>query len=90
MLFQIGNNDTKDHDQAINSTDAPKYYADLWTSWFEKMNGNAALKNNSAIKSDFMKGGFFRYDVSSEVSVLVLDTMYYLIDNDQSPEGQTP
>jgi len=37
-----------------------------------------------------MQGGFYRYDVSSEVAVLVLDTMYYLIDNDQTPEGGVP
>lgn len=87
MLFQIGNNDTKDHDQAINSVDKTQYYTDLWTYWFEQMDGNTALKNNAGIKDTFMQGGFFRYDVSSTVSVLVLDTMYYLIDNDQTPEG---
>lgn len=54
------------------------------------MTGNAALTKDTSIKNDFMKGGFYRYDLSSTVAVLVLDTMYYLIDNDQSPEGSVP
>jgi hypothetical protein len=37
-----------------------------------------------------MQGGFYRYDISSTVSVLVLNSMYYLIDNDETPEGDVP
>lgn len=37
-----------------------------------------------------MEGGFFRYDVNEKVAVLVLDSMYYLIDNNQGPEGSVP
>ena len=29
-----------------------------------------------------MEGGFYRYDVNNNIAVLVLDSMYYLIDND--------
>lgn len=46
------------------------------------MSGNSALSADATIKQTFMQGGFYRYDVSDEVAVLVLDTMYYLIDND--------
>jgi hypothetical protein len=66
------------------------YYKTLWTYWMDEMDGNAALKNDAVIKNNFMNGGFYRYDVSNEVSVLVMNTMYYLIDNDQTPEGQVP
>lgn len=90
VLFQIGNNDTKDHDQAPNLNDMSEYYSTLWTYWMEEMDGNSALTNDALIKNNFMSGGFYRYDVSSEVSVLTLNSMYYLIDNDQSPEGQVP
>lgn len=58
--------------------------------WFENMGGNSALKNDSHIKTTFLDGGYFRYDVNDQISVLVLDTMYYMIDNDQKSEGSTP
>jgi hypothetical protein len=51
------------------------------------MEGNCEMACNQGIKDTFMQGGFFRYDVSDTVSVLVLNSMYYLIDNDQTPEG---
>ena len=54
ILFQIGNNDTKDNDQASSQADASSYYGELWDVWFEKMSGNAALKNDATIKSTFM------------------------------------
>jgi hypothetical protein len=54
------------------------------------MDGNSALRNDATIKQTFMQGGFYRYNVSNELAVLVLDTMYYLIDNDQTPEGSVP
>lgn len=90
VLFQVGNNDTKDHDQAPSSVDRTTYYTALWSEWFEKMAGNAALAKDTSIKNTFMQGGFYRYDLSSTVAVLVLDSMYYLIDNDQTPEGSVP
>jgi predicted MPP superfamily phosphohydrolase len=90
VLFQIGNNDTIDHDQAPSSIDREDYYRALWTHWFEKMDGNSKLKNNFSIQQTFIYGGFYRYDISSTVSVLVLNSMYYMIDNDMVPEGSVP
>jgi len=58
--------------------------------WFDQMDGNSSLKNDASIKETFMQGGFYRYDISSTVSVLVLNSMYYLIDNDESTEGNVP
>jgi hypothetical protein len=58
--------------------------------WFDQMDGNSSLKNNASIQETFMQGGFYRYDISSTVSVLVLNSMYYLIDNDETPEGDVP
>ena len=54
------------------------------------MDGNFKLKNNFSIQQTFMYGGFYRYDISSTVSVLVLNSMYYMIDNDMVPEGSVP
>jgi hypothetical protein len=54
------------------------------------MHGNSSLRNDPLIKQSFMQGGYYRYDISSTVSVLVLNSMYYMIDNDQRPEDSVP
>jgi hypothetical protein len=50
VLFQIGNNDTKDHDQAPSNADRTSYYTDLWSMWFKNMDGNQSLYNDSSIQ----------------------------------------
>ena len=40
------------------------------------MPGNASLAADSNIKKTFMAGGYYRYDVSDNLSVLVLNSQY--------------
>ena len=37
-----------------------------------------------------MEGGFYRVDLNDKLAVLVLNSMYYMIDNDQSVDGSLP
>jgi hypothetical protein len=37
ILPVIGNNDVQYHNNSPNATDAPSYYADLWSVWYENV-----------------------------------------------------
>jgi len=62
----------------------------VWNLWFEDQPGNASLPNLDEVKETFMAGGFYRVDLNDNLAVLVLNSMYFMIDNDQSVEGDVP
>ena len=50
------------------------FYGFLYDLWFSNWPGNTSLVEDSAIKSTFMDGGYYRVDVNEHLSVLALNT----------------
>jgi len=80
----IGNNDVQFHYQVPTLLDKEKYYSMLFEIWFEKNPKNMLLKNIDEIKVDFLNGGYYKADLSDNFSVIVLNTLYYSISNNNS------
>lgn len=50
--------------------------------WFASFPGNAGIEKE--IKTSFMEAGYYRVDLSSNISVLTFDNEYMDIDDDNS------
>ena len=81
ILPTFGNNDGRYHDEAIDEADKSDYYSFIYDLWFNQFAGNAGL-DLASIKSTINVAGYYRADVSSNVSVLSLNSMYF--DNDDN------
>ena len=81
VLPTYGNNDSKNHDAAIDEADRDDYYSLIMNIWFNQMPGNVHLYDS--VKSIVMNCGYYRVDVSSNVTVLTLNTLYYDIGDTQ-------
>ena len=82
MIPTLGNNDNKYHDEATRPEDKKEFYKFLFDEWMTKMQGNKALAKDPEIKKTFMEGAYYRYDVTDRISVLALNTMYFMFNDD--------
>lgn len=81
LLPAIGNNDVKFHYQVPTLQDKKEYYELLFETWFENNPKNSLLANIDEIKKDFMNGGYYKADISENFSAIVLNTLYFNVDN---------
>ena len=77
----IGNNDVMYHDQAPSAEQKDQYYQDLWEIWFEDITANAAIAADDTIKSTFLNGGYYAYELADDIIVLALNGMYPFYEN---------
>jgi hypothetical protein len=75
IIPTFGNNDAKYHYQALASADRSDYYAFNYNAWFTAT--NKQVPNIASVKSTFLKGGYYRVDLTSTLTVLALDTLYW-------------
>lgn len=76
IIPTIGNNDLLNHYQAPkNESEKALFYGDLYDIWFDKVSGNSKQPFINTIKDTFMDGGFYRYDLNSDVSVLSINSI---------------
>lgn len=87
ILPTIGNNDGRFHDQAIDEADSADYYSFLYDLWFAQFPGNQGL-NLANIKETFMTAGFYRADLTSELTVLQMNSMYWAFDDVTEHDGE--
>jgi len=80
ILPALGNNDTKWHYQPA-LTEHDQYYSFLFNEFFMKHPANRSLKSISDIKETVEKGGYYRIDLTDDLTVLSLNTLFY---NDQA------
>ena len=80
ILPAIGNNDGRFHDSAIDEQSKADYYQFLYQLWFENFSGNSQIDLDLISKS-FFQTGSYRVDISPNLSVLNLNTMYFMIDD---------
>ena len=78
----IGNNDVAIHDQMPCSDDvAAQYFSELYDIWFAEGSQPHGF-DDSAAKSTFLAGGYYRHDFPGQkVSLLALNTMYFMSEN---------
>lgn len=64
-------------------------YKFLFEAYFENVPQNQRLRNIKKIKSDFLEGGYYRAEVSPELSIIIMNTLFYCQENDYNndPEG---
>ena len=83
VLSNIGNNDLLNHYQAPSSIEKAMFYGDLYKMWFENVEANY-----EAVKSDvpetFRQGGYYRWDLSSEVTLLSINSIFMNFKNQEN------
>ena len=84
VLSLLGNNDTKRHSQAPDTSEKEEFYGFLYDLWFTDMPGNSSLLSDAELKRTFMDGGYYRVDVTDTLSVLVLNSQYFDNDDEES------
>lgn len=87
IIPTLGNNDPKYHYCGLNLEDKEEYYNFIYNAWFELLPANKRLSNLSEIKSTILKGGYYRVDIDSTLSVLAINTLYFNKKNDESKQG---
>ena len=78
----IGNNDNKFHNEGTTEEYRDSYYPYVYQLWFQNMTGNAALLSSQRIHDSFLSAGYYRVDVTDKITVLALDSMYWMSEND--------
>jgi hypothetical protein len=74
----FGNNDCRYHDNAPPEAEKTEYYSFIYKLWFENHTPNKPFA--AAAKETLLNGGYYRADISSDVSILELNTMAYNTD----------
>ena len=79
IIPAFGNNDTMYHDNPIPLEDEYRFFAYIYTQWFDLLPGNRdqLYDQREDIKETFMKGGYYRVDINDRVSVLVLNSLFF-------------
>ncbi|TNV84105.1 hypothetical protein FGO68_gene4827 [Halteria grandinella] len=78
ILNAIGNNDAIHHYQAPNGTNKAIFYGDLFDLWFKNYTPNhgGSEKQLKQIETTFKKGGYYRFDLSNELTLLTLNSQF--------------
>jgi hypothetical protein len=77
----IGNNDVIVHNQVpCNESDASVYYPELFDIWFPQ--GKMSSKfNYTSTRDTFLKGGYYFHKFNDDVTLLALNSMYFMREN---------
>lgn len=76
----FGNNDSEYHDNPIPKEDAFYFYDYIYNLWFRTLPPNAlqlTSEEKEAIYDTFINGGYYRIDLTDDVSILAMNTLYY-------------
>ena len=80
IIPTFGNNDPEYHDNPIPVADQDFYYRYTYDLFFKVLPGNRSKLTDEqkvSIHETFMKGGYYRVDLTDKISVLALNTLYY-------------
>ncbi len=84
LIISLGNNDYKYHYQTPSELYKQDYYSFLFDQYFLQHPKNSKLPELETIKKTFMKGGYFRVDISDNLSVLSMNTLMYNIRSEEN------
>jgi len=78
ILPTIGNNDTEFHYQSPDfGINKKSYYDAFFGSWFTDHQVNNQIANIREIERTFKNGGYYRVDVSDQISIISLSSNCY-------------
>ena len=86
----MGNNDPKYHYQPASLADEPEQHAFVFNEWFNRLGRNREVFNLEKIKPTFMQGAYYRADVTNQISVLSLNTLYWNTQDVTTDQGNAP
>jgi len=81
ILPTFGNNDFDIDDEPANDTTKFEFYSRIFKMWFEEQPKNFKTLNLTSIRPTFLKGGYYRVDLTPKLTVLALNTVMYLYKN---------
>ena len=77
ILPAFGNNDWLFHYQSPYAPYKDEFYKNISNNWFLKQPIAAARPDLPQWNETFMKGGYYRVDLTSKISVLSLNTLMF-------------
>ena len=80
ILPAFGNNDSEFHDNPQPDATSKEFYSYMADLWFNQLPGNQnklLTDQDTAIRDSFLEGGFYRVDLSDNLSLLTLNTLFY-------------
>lgn len=84
LIPTIGNNDVKFHYEFPRTPeDSEEYYGYLYDLWFNHALGNRNYTKKEEVKATIMKGGYFTYDYSANLTFVSVNTLYFSVKNEQ-------
>ena len=87
IIPTFGNNDSEYHDNPIPHDDEFFFYDYIFNLWFRLLPENARQMTEAqkdSIYATFIEGGYYRVDLTDDLSVISLNTLYY--DSERSSE----
>jgi len=88
ILPTFGNNDGRYHDEAIDEENKADYYSFIYDLWFNQLPGNANLANLTEIKETVSAAGYYRADITPQVTLLSLNSMYMDYEDTSTHDGE--
>jgi hypothetical protein len=81
-LLNIGNNDVLVHYSAPRIAEKAMYYGDLKQMLFLDIPQNDKWRTMYGdVETTMMDGGYYKYNISRDLSVLVINSIYFSIKN---------
>jgi hypothetical protein len=77
IIPTLGNNDWLYHYQSPYTDFKADFYGLLFDKWFQQQGVSRARSDIDKIKSTFLDGGYYRIDMSDNLSVLGLNTLLW-------------
>ena len=82
ILLNIGNNDVLVHYSAPRLAEKAMYYGDIKQMIFFDIGQNDRWRTvYGEVEATIMDGGYYKYNISNDISVLVLNTIYFSVKN---------
>ena len=83
IIPAFGNNDSEYHDNPTPHNNEFFFYDFMFNLWFRNLPENdlqMAKAQKDSVYATFIEGGYYRVDLTDNLSVLVLNTLYYDIE----------
>ena len=84
VVHTLGNNDVMYHYQAPALDQKSAFYSYLYAIWFSDVPSNTGF--SPYIRETFLQGGYYMLDISANLAVIALNTLYFYADYSMQDE----
>lgn len=77
LLIGFGNNDVIYHNAVPQNDVREEFYAEVFDMWFTNVTANQEIAQNEQIKESFLDGGYYAYNISSNLTLITMNTLYF-------------